>query len=306
MLRIDGQQFTIFVRKLSNQNLDTVMNINPGMTCKFLDYVPDTFQSLNLKVPNTSILKTVLGKQSCRNIEALNVSGLNFFDIEENVKCLEVVMPTVKFLIMNYCSATEISKVFGNCHHLKELQFKSCEFVNDDLVDVITTNATFLEAINLARTHITDKSIRFLRRLKSLRYLDVSGCINITDDGFDKIRDLGALKLFVARCVRVESQTANNIIRDCTNLAVLDVSCTDSSRTIFDVRQRKDSRLNVYYQGYPNLLARFAGCVHELNFNVLGRWFRCLECKKLHQKDLDGMSGYWPFWNGHWPFKLMK
>ncbi|KAL0224741.1 hypothetical protein RCL1_002653 [Eukaryota sp. TZLM3-RCL] len=125
------------------------------------------------KVLNFSFspLSTLDGIQFATNLRNLSISGCRIFDLTpiSNLKNLEV-------LRINKTKVTSINETY----RLVNIRKLDCSYSALSCVNVCSL-FTKLESLNLKNTDVTIENLRWLKKLENLRYLNISGCLQIPD-----------------------------------------------------------------------------------------------------------------------------
>ncbi|GAV62338.1 LRR_6 domain-containing protein [Cephalotus follicularis] len=142
------------------------------------------------KVGDASILSLA---KFCKNLETLVIGGCRDIS-DESVKSFAVACKnSLKILRMDWClniSDSSLSCIFTQCRNLEALDIGCCEVVTDaafqNLVNSeIESRLKILKVSNCPRITVSGIGM-LLDKFKSLEYLDVRACPNITKMGCDE------------------------------------------------------------------------------------------------------------------------
>jgi len=88
---------------------------------------------------------------------------------------------------------------------LQSIDLRYCKNITDKGIRKLQ-HFTSLETIDISYTNITDKSLEQLTKNKNLKYILLSGCNNITDDGVLSISKLEPTLLNLCGCLKVSNE----------------------------------------------------------------------------------------------------
>ncbi|XP_057422681.1 F-box protein At3g58530 [Lotus japonicus] len=150
----------------------------------------------NVRVTDTSLLHTV---RNCKHIVDLNISG-----------CKQITDQGIQFVAENY-------------PELESLNLTRCIKVTDDGLKPLLHQCLSLQSLNLyALSSFTDAAYREISLLTRLKFLDLCGAQNLSDQGLhciSKCKDLVSLNL--TWCVRVTDEGVIAVAQGCTSLEFL-------------------------------------------------------------------------------------
>ncbi|XP_061348079.1 F-box protein At3g58530 [Gastrolobium bilobum] len=150
----------------------------------------------NVRVTDTGLLHTV---RNCKRIVDLNISG-----------CKNISDRGVQFVAESY---TE----------LESLNLTRCIKLTDDGLKQLLHKCLSLQSLNLyALSSFTDEAYRKICLLTRLKFLDLCGAQNLSDEGLScisKCKNLVSLNL--TWCVRVTDEGVISIAQNCTSLEFL-------------------------------------------------------------------------------------
>uniref|UniRef100_A0A8C1FLV4 F-box and leucine-rich repeat protein 13 n=1 Tax=Cyprinus carpio carpio TaxID=630221 RepID=A0A8C1FLV4_CYPCA len=161
------------------------------------------FQSLGVR----ELLKCA---QVCRSWRAIAQVSSLWTEVTLKIHTFDVIKNMIRILLVFFF-------VKGQCRNLQELDLSECSHLNDENMKLILEGCRSLLHLNLAFTHITNATIRVLSRYKlmfltslayctsfsdkglqylstgkgchRLTYLDLSGCSQISVDGFTYVAE---------------------------------------------------------------------------------------------------------------------
>uniref|UniRef100_A0A6N2MQF4 F-box/LRR-repeat protein 15-like leucin rich repeat domain-containing protein n=1 Tax=Salix viminalis TaxID=40686 RepID=A0A6N2MQF4_SALVM len=142
-----------------------------------------------------------------------------------------------------------IKHVVENCKHIVDLNLSGCKTISDKALQIIAENHQDLESLNLTRcvkltdgglqqilskcsslqslnlyalSSLTDKTYKKISSLPHLKFLDLCGAQNLSDEGLSCIaRCKNIVSLNLSWCVRVTDVGFVAIAEGCTSLEFL-------------------------------------------------------------------------------------
>nr|XP_033815510.1 dynein regulatory complex subunit 6 isoform X2 [Geotrypetes seraphini] len=120
-------------------------------------------------------------------------------------------------------------KTIGVCRNLQDLNLSECQGVNDESVRVISEGCSALLYLNLSYTDITDGTLRILSRcFQNLQYLSLAYCRKFTDKGLQYLATgKGCRKLIyldLSGCIQISIDGFRFIAAGCSKLQHLKIN----------------------------------------------------------------------------------
>ncbi|KAL3853208.1 hypothetical protein ACJMK2_016766 [Sinanodonta woodiana] len=159
---------------------------------------------------------------------------LNFYKVRNSVtdkvvtKLLLKCRPYLMHLNMRGCQQlSEISFIsLAQCRNLQDLNLSDCLGVNDETIKIVAKRCKILLYLNLSYTSITDASIRTIAKwCSNLQYLSMAFCKNFTDRGLLYLacgkcsKKLNYIDL--SGCLQLTPDGFKNLSSGCTSLQTL-------------------------------------------------------------------------------------
>lgn len=197
----------------------------------------------------------ILIKDKCFNplqsLESLNLNGCQKIS-DTGIEAITSCCPQLKsFLIYWNVRITDrgLQHIVRNCKHIIDLNISGCKNVSDRGVQLVAENYPELESLDLTRcvkltddglksllhkclflqslnlyalSSFTDEAYRKISLLGHLKFLDLCGAQNLSDEGLfciSKCKNLVSLNL--TWCVRVTDKGVISIAKGCTSLEFL-------------------------------------------------------------------------------------
>ncbi|XP_047166755.1 F-box protein At3g58530 isoform X1 [Vigna umbellata] len=244
---------------------------------------------------------------SLQSLESLNLNACQKIS-DTGIEAITSCCPQLKSFSIYWnirVSDLGLQYIVKNCKHIVDLNISGCKNISDQGVQVIADNYPELESLNLTRcVKLTDESLmsllpkclslrslnlyalssftgaayRNLGLLSRLKFLDLCGAQNLSDEGLScisKCKNLESLNL--TWCTRVTDEGVISIAKGCTYLQFLSlfgiVGVTDKSlEELSKSCSNKITTLDVY------------GCIGIKNRSreYLLQLFPYLKCFKVH------------------------
>ncbi|KAL0848357.1 hypothetical protein Bca101_021604 [Brassica carinata] len=175
-------------QKISDSGIEAITSICPKLKAISIYW--------NVRVTDDCIRHLV---KNCRNIIDLNLSG-----------CKSVTDKGMQLVAENY-------------QDLVSLNITRCVKITDDGLLQVLQKCSSLQTLNLyALSGFTDKAYKKISLLADLRFLDLCGAQNLSDEGLGDIAKCNKLEsLNLTWCVRITDAGVITIANSCTSLEFL-------------------------------------------------------------------------------------
>nr|GMC82060.1 F-box protein At3g58530 [Ipomoea batatas] len=244
---------------------------------------------------------------SLQNLQTLNLNGCQKIS-DTGIEAITSICPNLKgFSIYWNVRVTDlgIMHLVRNCKLVVDLNLSGCKNITDKSLHLIADNYQELDSLNLTRcikltdsglqrillkcsllqslnlyalSIFTDEAYKKISLLPHLKFLDLCGAQNLTDDGLSCIANCKRLvSLNLTWCVRVTDVGVLAIARGCTSLELL---------SLFGIVGVTDKSLEALSSFCSNTLTTLDvnGCIGIKNRSrdQLLQLFPKLECFKVH------------------------
>lgn len=188
---------------------------------------------------------------SLQKLEHLNLNGCQKIS-DKGIEAITAASPSLKILSIYWnvrVTDVGISHLVKNCQHIVNLNLSGCKGISDKSLQMISENYQHLESLDITRCikitdaglqHIivkcsglknlnlyalssfTDVAYKKLSLLAHLRFLDLCGAQNLSDEGLFSIAKCKNIRtLNLTWCVRVTDVGVIAIAQGCTSLEYL-------------------------------------------------------------------------------------
>ncbi|BFG38339.1 hypothetical protein CerSpe_246140 [Prunus speciosa] len=188
---------------------------------------------------------------SLQNLEVLNLNGCQKIS-DKGIEDITSACPNLKvFSIYWNVRVTDIgiAHLVKNCKHIVDLNFSGCKNLSDKCLQLVAENYPELELLNLTRcvkltdsglqqilhgcpclhslnlyalSSFTDEAYKRISLLSHLKFLDLCGGQNLSDEGLSCIaRCKSLLSLNLTWCVRITDVGVIAVAQGCTSLEFL-------------------------------------------------------------------------------------
>ncbi|XP_038720382.1 F-box protein At3g58530 [Tripterygium wilfordii] len=244
---------------------------------------------------------------SLQNLESLNLNGCQKIS-DKGIETITGACPKLKvFSIYWNVRVTDIGIQYlvKNCRHVVDLNLSGCKHISDKSLQLFADNypelefldltrcikltdgglkqilskCSFLQSLNLyALSSFTDEAYAKISLLSHLRFLDLCGAQNISDESLSCIAKCKKLvSLNLTWCVQITDAGVMAIAQDCTSLEFL---------SLFGIVGVTDKCLEVLSRFCSNTLTTLDvnGCIgiKRRSRDDLLRLFPNLRCFKVH------------------------
>ncbi|XP_042324603.1 dynein regulatory complex subunit 6 isoform X2 [Sceloporus undulatus] len=164
-------------------------------------------------------------------------SNINFSAVKDIVKdniagnILLKWTTNVVHLNLRGCSTLQwlTFKSIGRCINLQELNVSECQGLNDELMRLVSEGCPALLYLNLSHTDITNGTLRLLPRgFPNLQYLSLAYCRKFTDKGLQYLGSgRGCHKLSyldISGCLQITVEGFRNIGNSCSGIQYLTIN----------------------------------------------------------------------------------
>ncbi|CAA0387236.1 unnamed protein product [Arabidopsis thaliana] len=175
-------------QKISDNGIEAITSICPKLKVFSIYW--------NVRVTDAGIRNLV---KNCRHVTDLNLSG-----------CKSLTDKSMQLVAESYPD-------------LESLNITRCVKITDDGLLQVLQKCFSLQTLNLyALSGFTDKAYMKISLLADLRFLDICGAQNISDEGIGHIAKCNKLEsLNLTWCVRITDAGVNTIANSCTSLEFL-------------------------------------------------------------------------------------
>ncbi|XP_023886029.1 F-box protein At3g58530 isoform X1 [Quercus suber] len=244
---------------------------------------------------------------SLQNLESLNLNGCQKIS-DKGIEAITSVCPILKvFSIYWNVRITDMSieHLVKNCKHVTDLNLSGCKKISDKSLRLVAENYPKLEFLNLTRcinltdrglqqillkcsflqslniyalSSFTDEAYRRMSLLIYLKFLDLCGAQNLSDDGLSCIAEcVNLVSLNLTWCVRVTDEGVMAIAQGCTSLEFL---------SLFGIVGVTDKCLEALSSSCSNTITTLDvnGCIgiKRRSRDELLHLFPHLKCFKVH------------------------
>ncbi|CAK8675999.1 unnamed protein product [Clavelina lepadiformis] len=141
------------------------------------------------------------------------------------IKCLQKCRPYLVHLNLRQCYSVHwpTFKIIAECRNLQDLNLSECKGVNDEIMRTIAEGCPTLLYLNLSHCDVTDGTLRNLARCcLNLQYLSLAYCKKFSDRGLHYLASGKGCKkltyLDISGCIQITAQGFKHISHGCTNL----------------------------------------------------------------------------------------
>ncbi|KVH94701.1 Leucine-rich repeat, cysteine-containing subtype [Cynara cardunculus var. scolymus] len=161
---------------------------------------------------------------SLQNLEHLNLNGCQKVS-DMGIEAITATSPSLKIfsIYWNGISDKSLQMIAENYQHLESLDITRCIKITDGGLQHIMVKCSGLKSLNLyALSSFTDGAYKKLSLLGHLRFLDLCGAQNLSDEGLFSIAKCKSIRtLNLTWCVRVTDAGVIAIAQGCTSLEYL-------------------------------------------------------------------------------------
>nr|XP_034907823.1 F-box protein At3g58530 isoform X3 [Populus alba] len=296
--------------KLPQRDLVSLLLVSPWLY-RTLTCFPPLWMALDFREMNKAgdrlIAATSLCFVSLQKLESLNLNGCQKIS-DKGIEAIASTCSKLKvFSIYWNVRVTDIGikHVVENCKQIVDLNFSGCKNISDKALQLIAENYQELESLNLTRcikltdgglqqilskcsslqslnlyalSSFTDKAYKKISSLPLLKFLDLCGAQNLSDEGLSciaKCKNIVSLNL--TWCVRVTDVGVVAIAEGCTSLEFL---------SLFGIVGVTDKCLEVLSRFCSNTVTTLDvnGCIgiKRRSRDELLQLFPRLRCFKVH------------------------
>ncbi|XP_071590100.1 F-box and leucine-rich repeat protein 13 isoform X2 [Heliangelus exortis] len=157
-------------------------------------------------------------------------SGINFSAVKHKIQDQLVIntlhkwRPCVLYLNLRGCNSLHWPsfRSISQCKNLQDLNLSECQGLTDESMRLITEGCRALLYLNLSYTDITDRTLRLLSSFTNLQYLSLAHCRKFTDKGLLYLGSgRGCHKLMyldLSGCSQVSVDGFRNIANACSGI----------------------------------------------------------------------------------------
>ncbi|KAM7505570.1 hypothetical protein LguiB_004474 [Lonicera macranthoides] len=244
---------------------------------------------------------------SLQNLEYLNLNGCQKIT-DKGIEAITAICPSLKVFSVYWnvrITDVGITHLVKNCKHIVDLNLSGCKNVTDKSLQLVADTYKELESLNLTRcikltdgglqqillkcsslqslnlyalSSFTDEAYKKISHLVHLRFFDLCGAQNLSDQGLSSIAKCSKLiSLNLTWCVRVTDVGVIAIAQGCTYLEFL---------SLFGIVGVTDKCLEALSRFCSNTLTTLDvnGCVgiKRRSREELLQLFPYLRCFKVH------------------------
>ncbi|XP_020645684.3 F-box and leucine-rich repeat protein 13 isoform X2 [Pogona vitticeps] len=192
-------------------------------------------------------------------------------------------------------------KSIGQCTNLQELNVSECPGLNDELIRLVSEGCPALLYLNLSHTDITNGTLRLLSRsFPNLQYLSLAYCRKFTDKGLQYLGTGGGchklIYLDVSGCLQISVEGFRNIGNSCSGIQHLTINemPTLTDRCIQALAEKCKQIASVEFNECPHVsdtgLKALAACklakikiegsnrVTDLSFKLISKFWPYMNC----------------------------
>ncbi|XP_062839608.1 F-box and leucine-rich repeat protein 13 isoform X2 [Anolis carolinensis] len=151
-------------------------------------------------------------------------------------------------------------KNIGQCCNLQELNVSECQSLNDELMRLVSEGCPTLLYLNLSHTDITNGTLRLLPRgFPNLQYLSLAHCRKFTDKGLHYLGSgRGCHKLIyldISGCLQITVEGFRNIAKSCSGIQYLTINemLTLTDRCIQGLTEKCKQIVSVEFDESPHV-----------------------------------------------------
>ncbi|XP_050228129.1 F-box protein At3g58530 isoform X1 [Mercurialis annua] len=260
----------------------------------------------NIEDTHLQVLQTE-ATSSLQNLESLNLNVCQKIS-DKGIEAITSACPKLKvFSIYWNVRVTDvgITHLVENCKHIVDLNLSGCKNISDKSLQLVADNYQNIESLNLTRcikltddglkqvlskcsslqnlnlyalSSFTDKAYRSISNLAHLRFLDLCGAQNLSDEGLSCIAKCNNLvSLNLTWCVRLTDVGVIAIAEGCTYLEFL---------SLFGIVGVTDKCLEALSRSCSNTITTLDvnGCIgiKRRSHDELLQLFPHITCFKVH------------------------
>ncbi|XP_059428461.1 F-box protein At3g58530 [Corylus avellana] len=244
---------------------------------------------------------------SLQNLESLNLNGCQKIS-DKGIEAITSACPILKvFAIYWNVRITDMGMkhLVNNCKRVTNLNLSGCKNISDESLQLVAENYPKLESLNLTRcikltdhgllqillkcsflqslnvyalSGFTDEAYKRISLLSHLKFLDLCGAQNISDEGLSCIaKCTNLVSLNLTWCVRITDAGVIAIAQGCTSLEFL---------SLFGITGVTDKCLETLSRSCSNTITTLDanGCIgiKRRSRDELLHLFPYLKCFKVH------------------------
>ncbi|KFQ29905.1 F-box/LRR-repeat protein 13, partial [Mesitornis unicolor] len=253
-------------------------------------------------------------------------SDINFSSVKHKIQDKIVVnilqkwRPYVLRLNLRGCSSLHWPsfRSISECKNLQDLNLSECQGLNDESMRLISEGCRALLYLNLSYTDITNGTLRLLSSFPNLQYLSLAHCRKFTDKGLLYLGSgKGCHKLIyldLSGCIQISVEGFRNIANGCSRIQDLLINKmpTLTDRCIQALVEKCQQIVSVVFLDSPHLsdttFKALAGCklakvsiegnnqITDLSFELMSkccpyiRHIHLADCRKITDAGLKMIS----------------
>ncbi|KAH9674040.1 F-box protein [Citrus sinensis] len=217
--------------RLSQRDLISLLLVSPWLHRTLVSY-PSLWLVIDLREMNNAGNRLVAALSIClgslQDLESLNLNGCQKIS-DKGIEIISSTCPELKvFSIYWNVRVTDIGiqHLVKNCKHIIDLNLSGCKNILDKSLQLIADNYQELESLNLTRcVKVTDGGLqKILIKCSSLRSLNLYALSGFTDEAYKKISLLAHLKFLDLCGAQNLSDEGLACIAKCKNLVSLNLT----------------------------------------------------------------------------------
>ncbi|XP_067324929.1 F-box and leucine-rich repeat protein 13 [Anolis sagrei] len=188
-------------------------------------------------------------------------------------------------------------KNMAQCSNLQELNVSECQGLNDELMRLVSEGCPALLYLNLSHTDITNGTLRLLPRgFPNLHYLSLAFCRKFTDKGLQYLGSgRGCHKLIyldISGCLQITVQGFKNIAKACSGIQHLTINemLTLTDRCIQALAEKCKQIVSIEFDESPH--------VSDTTFKALAECklvkMRIEGCNHVTDQSFKVINKFWP------------
>ncbi|PPS06644.1 hypothetical protein GOBAR_AA14001 [Gossypium barbadense] len=296
--------------RLAQRDLISLLLLSPWIHRTLISY-PSLWLSIDLREMNNAGDRLIAALSLClgslQDLESLNLNGCQKIS-DKGIEAVTSCCPKLKvFSIYWNVRATDegVKHLVKNCKYIVDLNFSGCKHLSDKSLQLVADNYPELESLNLTRcvkmtdsglqqvfvkcsflqslniyalSSFTDEAYKKISVLSHLKFLDLCGAQNLSDDGLSCIAKCKKLvSLNLTWCVRVTDVGVIAIAESFTSLEFL---------SLFGIVGVTDKCLEALSKSCANTMTTLDvnGCIgiKRRSRDDLLKLFPYLRCFKVH------------------------
>nr|XP_060635563.1 F-box and leucine-rich repeat protein 13 [Anolis sagrei ordinatus] len=188
-------------------------------------------------------------------------------------------------------------KNIAQCSNLQELNVSECQGLNDELMRLVSEGCPALLYLNLSHTDITNGTLRLLPRgFPNLHYLSLAFCRKFTDKGLQYLGSgRGCHKLIyldISGCLQITVQGFKNIAKACSGIQHLTINemLTLTDRCIQALAEKCKQIVSIEFDESPHVTDTAFKALAECKLVKM----RIEGCNRVTDQSFKVINKFWP------------